>query len=105
MNHMREKWAEEIAACTTKNWPENEHHDHYSTELGWEFLGKDDKYDYYINHDWEYISIVYGSQDWEYASPDYGSVTGMFEKSELASPHKHNIAWRDKLKTLIKGER
>ena len=82
MNSMREKWAEEIKNCTTKNWPENAHHDHYSTELGWEFLGKDDKCDYYVSHKHKFLSIVYGSEDWEYISPDYnilmtGGARGM----------------------------
>ena len=76
-----EKWAEEIKNCTTKNWPENAHHDHYSTELGWKFLGKDDKYDYYVNHDWEYLSIVYGGEDSQYKSPDYHSFLGGAYKS------------------------
>jgi len=81
MNSMRDKWAEEIAACTTKNWPENAHHDHYSTELGWKFLGKDDKCDYYVSHKHKFLSIVYGSEDWEYKSPDYHSFLGGAYKS------------------------
>jgi hypothetical protein len=65
--------AGEIEACTTKNWPENGHHDHYDVSLGWTFLGKDDKHDYYVNHAWEYLSIVYGGEDSQYKSPDYHS--------------------------------
>ena len=56
-----------------KNWPENEHHDHYDVALGWTFLGKDDKYDYYVNHAWEYLSIVYGAEAHQYKSPEYHS--------------------------------
>ena len=62
-----------IFLTNAKNWPENEHHDHYDVALGWTFLGKDDKYDYYVNHAWEYLSIVYGGEDSQYKSPDYHS--------------------------------
>ena len=62
-----------IFLTNAKNWPENEHHDNYDVALGWTFLGKDDKYDYYVNHAWEYLSIVYGAEAHQYKSPDYHS--------------------------------
>lgn len=58
-----------------KLFPDNPHHDNYSEELGWEYLGTDDKYDYYVNHKWEYLSIVYGDEGHEYASPMYSWFT------------------------------
>ena len=54
-----------------KLFPDNPHMDNYSEALGWEHLGTDDKYDYYVNHKWEYLSIVYGHEGHEYASPLY----------------------------------
>ena len=54
-----------------KRWPANPHHDHYDPALGWILLGGDGKNDYYINHQWEYVSIVYGNEPWEYVSPEY----------------------------------
>jgi len=71
MNTIRTRWAEEIKNCTTKNWPDNEHHDYYDVALGWEFLGKDDNRDYYVNHKRKWLSIVYGCEPWDYLSPDY----------------------------------
>ncbi len=59
----------------TKLYPDNPHHDNYSEELGWEYLGTDDKYDYYVNHKWEYLSIVEGDEGHEYMSPMYDSFT------------------------------
>ena len=57
-----------------KTWPMNNHHDHYDARLGWEHLGSDDKHDYYVNHRWEYMSIVYGAEPQEYLSPNYSSI-------------------------------
>ena len=54
-----------------KLFPDNPHMDNYSEALGWEYLGTDEKYDYYVNHDWEYLSIVYGNEGYEYLSPLY----------------------------------
>lgn len=52
-----------------KLFPDSPHHDNYSEELGWEYLGTDDKYDYYVNHKTEYLSIVYGDEEYEYMRP------------------------------------
>ncbi len=54
-----------------KLFPDNPHHYNYSEALGWEHLGTDDKYDYYVNHKYKYLSIVYGHEGHEYASPLY----------------------------------
>lgn len=79
-----------------KLFPYNPHHDNYSDNLGWQYLGTDDKYDYYVNHEREYLSIVYGSEGYEYMSPMYSSFT---------SPKFHEYAYAQpaylKLKELL----
>ena len=54
-----------------KLYPDNPHHDNYSESLGWEYLGSDERYDYYVNHNCEFLSIVYGNEGYEYLSPMY----------------------------------
>lgn len=58
----------------TKLCPENEHHDYYSSDLGWEYLGNDGEADYYVNHPKQWTSIVTSNQPWDYASYDYSMV-------------------------------
>lgn len=57
-----------------KVYPSNYHHNYYSSDFGWEYLGSDDKHDYYVNHRMRYTSIVYGEEPWEYMSPWYPAV-------------------------------
>jgi len=54
-----------------KLYPDNPHHDNYSEALGWEYLGSDERHDYYVNHKRKYLSIVYGNEGCEYLSPMY----------------------------------
>ena len=58
----------------TKNWPDNSHMDYYSSEIGWVYLGSDDKNDYYVNHVKKWTSIVYGEEPWQYATAQYPHV-------------------------------
>ena len=54
-----------------KTWSMNCHEDYYDTRHGWEYLGSDKKHDYYVNHEYELVSIVYGSEPNEYISGGY----------------------------------
>ena len=56
---------------SNKIWPMNYHEDYYATRHGWEYLGADKKYDYYVNHKWKLTSIVYGTEPNEYISGMY----------------------------------
>ena len=66
-----------------KLFPDNPHHDNYSEALGWEYLGTDEKHDYYVNHKWEYLSIVYGNEAYKYASPEYSWFESLQELSAV----------------------
>ncbi len=76
-----------------KTWPMNNHHDHYDARLGWEHLGSDDNHDYYVNHRWECISIVYGAEPWDYLSPDYFSIIA----SDISFYHRYPYSQLRKL--------
>ena len=54
-----------------KHFPNNQHMDNYSEELGWEYIGSDSEKDYYINHKRKWVSEVYGKEPWEYESHPY----------------------------------
>ena len=54
-----------------KNFPDNEHHDNYSSDRGWKYLGSDERFDYYVNHERKYLSVVFGVEPWDYMSPEY----------------------------------
>jgi hypothetical protein len=57
-----------------KLFPENEHHDYYTPTIGWIYLGHDDEYDYYVNHEKQWTSVVYGSSPWQYISGAYDLI-------------------------------
>lgn len=61
----------------SKHFNTEHHQDYYE---GWDYLGSDDKYDYYVlpwskvnmkYNDRPYLSIVYGNEPHQYISPDY----------------------------------
>ena len=59
---------------TVKNWPTNSHMDYYSPDIGWSYLGSDNKHDYYINHVERWTSIVYGEEPRKYVSMPYDQI-------------------------------
>lgn len=67
----------------SKNWLTNHHEEYYSPDLGWEYLGSDAQYDFYINHRSEWTSIVHGPQPCQYMSMYYHeAVTGNTELTD-----------------------
>lgn len=71
---------------TVKNWPTNSHMDYYSPDIGWSYLGSDNKHDYYINHVERWTSIVYGEEPWKYVSMPYDQiVSGSTDRAGSAS--------------------
>lgn len=57
-----------------KNFPENPHMEYHCESHGWIYLGSDDSFDYYINHENRWTSKVFGDAPDEYISEHYDTI-------------------------------
>ena len=86
-----------------KTWPMNYHEDYYSTRHGWEYLGSDKKYDYYVNHKWKLTSIVYGSEPNEYISGMYAKYITRDNEWTRNPDNPEDIYPYTRLRKLLEG--
>lgn len=63
-----------MSITSNKNYPLNEHHGSYSSVHGWDYLGSDDKFDFYVNHTNKWTSIVCSNEDSDYISAPYNHI-------------------------------